>query len=401
MQSAQSRQGLISFGFIVLSLVCFLAFCNISIFYGFNVYMERIGVSPEWRGLLLGLESAAALVFRPIISPFLTPRNGLRAAGLGLGLVMAALTSYQWAEGLWGLAVVRMVHGLGFVLLISAVVAVMVIFIPQGRSGQAFGVFAVTSLLPYAVLPPLVERLLPLVGNEAHVYAMAAPLLLPAMLLLWPLGMRVRRMIRFLPSRATARPGFGEIAAGLRAPGVSRLLVANFLFYTSTTVVFFYMKNHLQELNAGNPGLFFSISTGATIFVRVVCGALLDRGNKATLLAIFLGLLALCMVLFALASQPDFILALAAVYGICLGFIFPLFSSAMFDVSPQHLRGVNTNVMLSAMDGGYVLGPVLAGMFLAYGLESSELFFVFAVLPVLAALVVRSLIGSILRESSA
>ena len=376
--------------FAVLMGVAFLAFCNLSLFYGLSAYLESQHVPPLWRGVLLALEPCTALIVRPVASLYLTKYNSLRVVGIALLVLMVALCSYSLANGVWSLALVRILHGLGFVLLISSLVTLLVEIIPAQRCGQAFGVFAITSLLPYAVLPPIVERLVPLVGSEPHVYAMFSPLLALSLLALPYLGKRGRsEAIKNVAS--CNRPSLEEIRSNLRAPGVGSLLVANGLVFTATTVVFFFMKDRLLELNSSNVGLFFSISTAVTIGVRVFCSALLDKGNRAVMLAIVLTVLAGVLVLFSMAGSVDPLYGLAGLYGLCIGFAMPQLNAAMFVISPPHLRGLNTNMMLFTMDAGYVFGPLLAGGLLNAGVTTKGLFACFAVGPLLGAVLTGGL----------
>ncbi len=390
--SYSSASSLLTFEFVALSSISFLAFCNLSLFYGFNSYLEGIGVPPAWRGILIGLEPGTAFLLRPIISPWLTPRNSVRVMGLGLILIMLALLSYSQAQNLWVLALVRVLHGAGFVVMISACVSLLVILIPPGRTGQGFGVFSITSLLPYAVLPPLVEPLLSRVNDASFVYAFFSPLSIPALILLPVLSRRIRHLFSILPAKTMECPSVKEITEDLLIPGVARLLAANLFLFISATVVFFYMKDHLSASGSGNPGLFFSISTGATILVRVVFGKLLDKVNRAVMLSVFLFILALCLVFFSLSGTANFILALAGLYGLCLGFIMPQLNAAMFDISPQHLRGLNTNMMLFTMDAGFWMGPVLAGMLLTMGLDYGKMFLIFSLLPLMGSAISLTLI---------
>ena len=391
--SAKSPDSLFSFEFVALSAISFLAFCNLSLFYGFNAYLEGLGVAAAWRGVLIGLEPATAFVLRPIISPWLTPRNSVQVIGVGLVLIMLALLGYSQAENLWTLGLIRMLHGAGFVVMISACVSVLVLFIPEGRSGQGFGVFSITTLLPYAVLPPLVEPLLVAVGDASRVYTLFSPLFVPALFLLPAVGRGVRRRVADLPDKAMQRPRLKDLVEDLRTPGIPRLLTANLLLFIATTTVFFYMKDHLSALGGGNPGFFFSISTGATILVRIACGKLLDRVNRAAMLGLFLLALAVCFLLFSLAETPDKILILAGLYGVCLGFVMPQLNAAMFVISPRHLRGLNTNMMLFTMDAGFWMGPMLAGTLLAMGVAYAELFLAFAVLPLAGSVIAWSMVG--------
>jgi MFS family permease len=390
--SAESPDSLFSFEFVALSAISFLAFCNLSLFYGFNAYLEGIGVSAVWRGVLIGLEPGTAFLLRPIISPWLTPRNSVRTMGIGLVLILVALLSYPLAPNLWPLALVRVLHGTGFVVMISACVSVLVLFIPPGRSGQGFGVFSISTLLPYAVLPPLVEPLLVVVGDASRVYALFTPLFVPVLLLLPAVGRGVRRRMADLPDKAVQRPRCTDLVEDLRTPGIARLLTANLLLFIATTTVFFYMKDHLSALGGGNPGLFFSISTGATILVRIACGKLLDKVNRAAMLGLFLLVLAMCFLLFSLAETPGNILILAGLYGVCLGFVMPQLNAAMFDISPRHLRGLNTNMMLFTMDAGFWMGPMLAGLLLAMGTSYAGLFLAFAVLPLTGSVITWSMV---------
>jgi MFS family permease len=393
MDTADTRNtSLYSPEFIILSVIVFLAFCNISLFYGFNAYLEAIDIPPMWRGFLLGLEAGTALLVRPVISPLLTVNNGVRTLAMGLLVVMMALLGYSHAQGLWALSLVRITHGLGFVLLISAGITLLVEYIPAHRSGEGFGVFAVASLLPYAVIPPMVEYMLPSTGNESVIYGRFTLLFLPALLLLIPLRRSVNRLQASLPTRHGQRPTLAEIRTDLRSPGVARLLVVNLALFAATTVVFFYMKDRLLALGAGNPGLFFTIATVMTILVRLACGKLLDKVNRAKMLTLFLGVLALTLCLFGLVDWSAAILALAAVYGVCLGFIVPQVNASMFVISPPHLRGLNTNLLLSAMDGGYCLGPLLAGLLQAQGMGLSAMITLCAAGPVLAGALTWSLI---------
>ncbi|QGY41863.1 MFS transporter [Pseudodesulfovibrio cashew] len=384
--------------FCLLMGVTFLAFCNISLFYGLNDYLEARHIPSFWRGVLLGLEPCTALLVRPLISPFLSVRNCLHVVAASLLILMTALLSYSAADTLLALAGVRVIHGLGFVLLVSAVAVLLVAFLPPNRVGQGFGIFAIASLLPYAVLPPVVERLLLLVGSEPRVYALFAPALIPALLVLPYLHRRLRRM-DLDGAAAHRRPTFADITADLRSPGIGRLLAANGLLFTATTVVFFFMKDRLMALGMHNVGLFFSISTAATIAVRVFCGRLMDSVNRAIMLAVTLTALAGVMVLFSVTGTVGPLYALAGLYGLCIGFAMPQLNAAMFVISPAHLRGLNTNLMLFTMDAGYVFGPLLAGGLLNAGVPSASLFACFAVGPLLGALLTLRLAGLMRRHA--
>jgi MFS family permease len=86
-------------------------------------------------------------------------------------------------------------------------------------------------------------------------------------------------------------------------------------------------------------------------------------------------------------------LPLAALYGLCLGFVMPQMNAAMFVISEPRLRGLNTNLLLFTMDGGFFLGPLLAGLMQTDGMGLTALFALCALGPLLAGALTWTLVG--------
>lgn len=370
---------LATYEFSALCAVSLLCFCNLAIFYGFYNYLEQLNIEPSWRGPLLALEPLTALALRPWLSGILTLRNSARAMRLGAGLAILALLSYPFAQGVPAIALVRVVHGAGYVTLASGLMAAFSHFLPRDRVAQGFGLLSLTSLLPSAFMPPFVEFVTPLLPGPGWAYAVAAPLMLPALLLLAPLGRKTRARAAALPPEHTSRPAWAEVFAGLREPGVLALILGHFCLLCGHTIVYFFIKSLSLDLGAANPGLFFTCANLATIALRVLGMRRLDGlnpGRAAGLALLFLGLLVPC---FGLAPRfgdagETALLAMAVLYGLALGLCMPLFNAAMYRVSLPKLRGTNTNLLLVALDAGFILGPVIGGWMLAADMSLQSLF---------------------------
>lgn len=356
-------RGLFTYDFTVLTLAAAFGFCNIAVFYGLSTYLERIGVDPAWRGTVIAAEPLAAFLARPILSLLLTPRHALTLARLSMAGLGLALSGYQFAHGLADLLAVRVIHGLSFVCLVSAVTVLLARSVPSEFAGRAFGYFSLSSLIPYALMPPLTEWLLPHVGGEPQAYAWTALLVLPSLALMIPLGARLGP--KTCTDDESRRHSLRDIRANLGRAPILLLLGTNLLVFSATTQVFFFIKPYALSLGGIESGLFFTISTVASIAVRLLAGPYYDRLPRR--LAAMLATLALgvCMVLFPQTSTPALFFVLAGAYGMCLGVALPLVNASMFLESPPHLRGMNMNLMLFMMDAGYVLGPLAGGAFLA------------------------------------
>ncbi|MBU1229427.1 MAG: MFS transporter [Proteobacteria bacterium] len=365
---------LMSVEFLSLCAISVLAFCNIAIFYGFYAYLTELGIPPAWRGPLLALEPLTALLVRPFLGRFLSLGNGVRFMRAGMALATLSLLCYPFAKTIPAIALVRMLHGLGFVTVVGGLLGTLTAFLPRRKSAQGFGLFSVTILLPYALMPPFVELVLPHLPGHGAAYALAAPLMLPAFLLLRPLGRRTRALAQALHPEHLHKPSWAEVRQGLRNPSVSLLIAGNLCLVAAHSIVFFFMRDFAVLLGAGNPGMFFTYANAATITLRVLGGHLLDRVDKGRVLVWAFAGLAVLLPLFGQAGRPLALFGLAALYGSGMALTMPLLNASMLYVSPPKLRAFNANLLMVAVDAGFFAGPFLGGMLLAAGWSHAGLF---------------------------
>lgn len=375
---------LLTFEFLALLVIILAAFCNVSVFYGFYHYLGTIGIPLPWRGVLVGLEPMSAFVLRLFVLPWLHVRNDMTVTLVSLVLLVAASVAYLQATTVPALIVLRIFHGAVFVLLTSAVIALVVNFIPGEKSGQGFGILSVATMIPYAVIPPLSEALLPRVRNEADLYAAVSLFSVVAIVLLVALRGRIGRAVQGMDRALLRRPSFAEIRENFRIRAVFVLLAAVLLVYLAHATFFYFLKDLFLSAGSGDVGLFFTVSMAAMIAVRAAGAPLFDRMNKLLAVRAALGFLVPCILLMPYAASPAACGILAAVYGICMGVILPLLNALLFSASPPGLRGLNTNMTLFTMDVAYFLTPYLGGTLVALGAGFDVLFFIAAGVVALA-----------------
>ncbi|MFA5179873.1 MAG: MFS transporter [Syntrophales bacterium] len=389
-----------SFEFLALCLIIAVAFGNVSVFYSFYHYLGAIGIPIEWRGFLVGLEPMSAFILRLLVLPLLHGRNAFSVTLVSLILLIVASCTYPFVATVPAMIVLRIFHGAVFVLLTSAIIALVVYFIPGDKSGQGFSTISIATMIPFAIIPPLCEALLPYVRNEADIYAAVSIFSVVAIFLLIAIRGRLSDALRSMDDVLLHRPNISEIRDNLRLRSVVILLTTIFLIYLAHATVFYFMKDLSLQIRTGDVGLFFAISMAALISVRALGAALFDRMNKLSTLQKALALLVPSLIMLPLVAYTVVYYLLAAFYGLCIGVILPLLNALLFSASPPPLRGLNTNLTLFTMDVAYFLVPYLGGMLIALGAGFDFLFYIaagFVALSFALAMIIPQFIPSLQR----
>ncbi len=349
--------------FFSLNVIIFLNFCNIAVFFQFHTYLQNeLHLSLREVGLLIGLFALTGLLIRPMISPFLHSGNSKKWIFLSSAAVILSLLFYRFANSFWSMALVRVIHGTVYVVMGTAMMAKIVGAIPPGRSSQAFGIISVITLLPYAVMPPLLESLIRTFGGFVPVvYLTALFMLLTFPFLLWVKGTPSSEA---RPDSTPQQISRRELVQNIKDTRIFALLIISLFLYIAFTPVFYFLKGYGQKIGIANPGWFFTLSTLTEIAVRLFGGPFFDRTKKGRLLAYSLIGIAIAYPLLANTSGKVLFYALGLFFGVCWGISMPLLNGLLFDLSPQKLRALNTNLGVEMFQGGLFLGPMVGGWIL-------------------------------------
>jgi predicted MFS family arabinose efflux permease len=353
---------LITKEFLSLNGIIFLNFCNVAVFFQFHQYLlNDLHQSLQEVGLLIGLFAFTGLIIRPLISPLFHPSNAKRWIVLGSIGIIISLLLYQPARGFWSMALVRVVHGGVYVVMGTAMMAKIVGAIPPGKSSQAFGVISVITLLPYAVMPPILDPLIKIFGGFIPVLYLTALL----MVLVFPLLLFVKGARLPEDPSPSAKITKRDLIDNVKDPRIFSLLAVSLLLYMAFTPVFYFLKAYGQKIGIPNPGWFFTLSTFTEIAVRLFGGPFFDKMSKPRFLAFSLIGLVIAYLILANTSREILFYALGLLFGLCWGVAMPLLSGLLFDFSAAKFRALNTNLGVEMFQGGLFLGPIIGGWILA------------------------------------
>lgn len=353
-------QSLFTFEFWALCLLIFVAYGNVSVYYGLYQYVSQIGVPLEWRGLIVGISNLATIVCFLVATPYLTIRLAARTTYAGIALLFLCGVSFLYVHDTLGLLALRIVNGAGVYLLSASSMTRLVSIIPPGRSGQAFGLYSIATLLPFSLVPGFFDWLVSILGSVDRGYAVMALTLLPSAAMNVLIGRR-----GWHPRRdgAVAQAiTFAEMAANARKPSIAMLLIVNTVYSISFSSVFFLSKGLFNDRGVENVGLFYGIQTFFMIATRVIGNQNFDRMNKLHLVRLCYGLTALGFAMIAASDSLWMLYAAAVVLGLGMGVGVPALNGLMFNLSEPRYRAANTSLMMMSVHVGNVCGPLLGNV---------------------------------------
>jgi MFS family permease len=360
---------LLSPAFLAINGMLFFSFCNFALFFNFQEYLKSLAIESASQGFIIGVFSLAILVVRPLVSPYLLPGNSRRWIMAGTLLTALAFALYVPALNFSSLVAVRVFHGAVFAILSAAVTGLLVGYIPPARSAQAFGLISIIILLPYAVVPPLLEPLIRWAGNFPRVLLFSGFVMLAILPLL--------ALVKETPGTAAASQKKvltdQEIRENFKNVPVLVVFFITLCLWCSYTPVFFYLKKYGDSIGVPNAGIFFTLSTCTEIGVRLAAGSLFDRLDKKWVLAASLAWCAVGTLALGHVRIPLLFYGLGLFLGLGWGVSMPVLNSLVFDVSQERTRAFNTNISMVMMQGGFFLGP-LAGSYMLYHWNYGSLF---------------------------
>jgi MFS family permease len=356
---------LLTFEFVGLCLVALLAVANSTAFYNLFGHLRTLGIAPELGGLVVGAYSLTAMVLYLVASPYLTVGVASPAMLAGIGILVVGGFGYLVAHSFWALLLLRAFCGTGHFLMGAGAMALLVTVIPPERSGQAFGLYSVAILVAYGVVPAAMDVVTPWLGNAAYGYAAATASLVPAAWIVLRIRRRAPEEARRAGSPRSPPSSWKDTWVSVSRPQVALLLLLNTAYFMNWSSLYYLYKGFAEQSRLGNVGSFLTVLTVVMILIRLLTGRLFDRFDKAWLLVLSFGIIAVGHQ--ALLRLPAGAVPLVgALFGLGLGAGYPALNGLMFEFSEPRFRPLNANLMNFAIQAGSFLGPSVGGALLAH-----------------------------------
>ncbi|CAH0121629.1 Staphylopine export protein [Paenibacillus sp. CECT 9249] len=310
------------------------------------LFIKQLGGNESQVGLVAGLFTLTAVIFRPIAGGLLD-RYGRRPFILwGLMLFTFSMYLYDWIGVIVLLMAVRILHGVSWAFSTTAVGTAITDMIPDSRRAEGMGWFGLSSTLAMAAGPMIGMWIIS--NHSFHVLFLVATILSIIALAL--------AFITKMPYHQKGEAGKIQFFE----KSVFSVTIAIFFLAVSYGGITTFLPLFSESIHV-NAGTFFLVYALSLTIVRPIAGKLSDRYGEAAVIVPALGAVILALVVLSFATGFTGVIVSAVLYGIGFGSAQPSLQAATLRLAGPDRKGVANASFFTAFDLGIGLGAIVLG----------------------------------------
>jgi MFS family permease len=305
----------------------------------------------DYKGMIIAVFTLTAMGARPF-SGNLADKVG-RKPVIMVGSVVCAICSLIYPEitTVWGLLLVRLVHGFSTGFTPTGQTAYLADIIPFTRRGEAMGILGTASAVGMAGGPALGGLLYSTYGFSTMCY--------------WSSGFAVLSIIVLLVIRETVQerhalhPRVLKVQrSDLFEPRVIAPCIVMVLSAFSYGGMITLLPDFGQFVGIRNAGLLFTYLTIASLTVRLIGGKASDRWGRKNVLRVSVTGIAISMLVIAFAETKLQLICGIVIYGMSHGTTSPTLLAWATDLSDTRYKGRGIASLYIFMELGIGLGAL-------------------------------------------
>ncbi len=368
------KQPLWTKSFILMTGVNLLLFCGFQLLLPtLPLYARSLGGADSILGWVTGAVTVSSLLIRPV-SGLILDKLGRKWVLLAGVLLMTLIPlAFLWAQSVWGLILVRFLHGLGWGIASTAASTIATDIIPKQRFGEGMGYFSLSSSVAMALSPGIGLALYGTSGIPS-VLLCAAALAAGAL----AVSFFLRQGKREEPPSLSSRPAPYE---------KSSIAPSAVMFFVSATygAITGFLSLYAADRGILNIGVFFTVYAVSLLLFRPVSGRLTDRLGFSPVIYPGLAVLMIALIVLSRANTLPFFLICAVLYGIGFSAVQSSLQTMATIRAPKERRGAANATFFTGFDGGIGFGAVAAGVLVSMA-GYANMYLLFSFFLVAAAL---------------
>lgn len=318
------------------------------------IYLSKFEAREAEIGFLVGIFSISSLVLRPIVGRALLSFPERKFMIAGTILTVFSCLAYLIAPPFWPLLIVRIFHGIGLALFMTAVFTRVASITPETHRGQLISYFYLAGNMAFA-LGPYFAMLLINRFNFIVLFLVCTGLSLCSLFIATKL---VKREV--IPLKDQSLKAHTILSREVLSPSVIALML-NFIW--GTLNAFF----PLYALNRGvsNPGIFFIFLAITLMLGRILGGRLLDLYERKKVIIPCLTMIVISLVLLTFSTTLPMFILVAVILGTGWSLLYPsIFIYAIESAGSSQGPAMGTFTALADLGAG--IGPMIMGIILQW-----------------------------------
>ena len=361
---------------IIVGMSFFLFVTGQSINGGLAVYVERIGGTSTFAGMLSLVFSFAAGVARILLGPVIDRKGRIIVAFAGSLVLLAGIALAGLVTNNIALTIARIIQGIGFAAATTAAATAAADVLPAARMGEGIGYFGLGQAVAMSFGPAMALAVLATDPPE-NLFLLSGAVAAIACVL--TLTCRYERRPETLPKNAVYRlraeseqresqsadEDVDQAPRGISAFFEPRALCGTIPLALMCGAVGFaisFVGLYGEKIGVGNAGLFFTLSAITMIIVRARSNAFMDAAMPITIF----GATTVCglvgfLLLLAAPAFPALIYIAGLFYGVFLGLGGPVNQAVAVKNTPPQRWGAANALVLLANDIGIGTASLIWG----------------------------------------
>ena len=318
-------------------------------------YLKSLG-GKEYIGYIIALFTLTAGLSRPF-SGKLTDTIG-RVPIMAFGSIVCFVCSgiYPFVHTVFGFLLLRFLHGFSTGTKPTATAAYVADIIPEDRRGEAQGMLGIFTATGMSIGPTIGSYLATFTTINVMFYTSSA-FALGSILILLNMKETLPKAQKQPFSLKLFKIGWIDIFE----PRVLPAFVVMLLLCFSSGVILTLVADQTKLLGMTNKGLFFTISTIASLLVRVLFSKTSDKYGRIPVLIISAVLMIISMIMFAVVDSVTVFVLASISFGFSWGLNTPTLMAWTVDLSHENYRGRALATTYIALEAGIGIGALFAG----------------------------------------
>jgi MFS family permease len=318
-------------------------------------YLSSMG-GKEYIGYIIALFTLTAGFARPF-SGKLTDTIG-RVPIMALGSVVCFVCSgiYPFVHTVFGFLFLRFLHGFSTGTKPTATAAYVADIIPEDRRGEAQGMLGIFTATGMSIGPTIGSYLASITTINIMFFTSSAFALFSILILL--------NMKETFPESSKKPFSLKLFKIGwidIFEPRVLPAFVVMLLVSFGSGVLLTLVADQTKILGMTNKGLFFTISTIASLAVRILFSKSSDKYGRIPVLIISSIIMIVSMIMFAVVDSVWIFVLASILFGFSWGFNTPTLMAWTIDLSHEDFRGRALATTYIALEAGIGIGALMSG----------------------------------------